>query len=73
MPNDTVRASDTALPKSRRAALDLFASASAIAVMPAVAQAASLEVDPIFAAIIHAPWHLIQTSSLRAAQHRWAA
>src|ERR1700722_13098001 len=51
MPNDTVRASATALPKSRRAALPLFASASALAVMPAVAQAASLEVDPIFAAI----------------------
>jgi hypothetical protein len=64
MLNDTVRASATALPKSRRAALGLFASASAIAVMPAVARAAgelsgnpgqlnsrSLEVDPIFAAI----------------------
>jgi hypothetical protein len=64
MPNDTVRASATALPKSRRAALGLFASASAMAVMPAVARAAgelsgnpgqlnsrSLEVDPIFAAI----------------------
>ena len=37
--------------KSRRAALGLFASASALAVMPAVAQPASLEVDPIFAAI----------------------
>jgi hypothetical protein len=51
MPNDTVRASATALPKSRRAALGLFASASALAVLPAVAQAASLGVDPIFAAI----------------------
>jgi hypothetical protein len=51
MPNDIVRASDTAWPKSRRAALGLFASASALAVMPAVASAASLEVDPIFAAI----------------------
>jgi hypothetical protein len=51
MPNDTVRASATALPKSRRAALGLFASASVLAVTPAVAQVASLEVDPIFAAI----------------------
>jgi hypothetical protein len=64
MPNDTVRASATALPKSRRDAIGLFASASALAVMPAVARAAgelsgnpgqlnsrSLEVDPIFAAI----------------------
>jgi hypothetical protein len=38
-------------PRSRRAALGLFASASALAVMPAAAQAARLEVDPIFAAI----------------------
>jgi hypothetical protein len=51
MLNDTVRASATALPKSRRAALGLFASASALAVLPAAAVAASLEVDPIFAAI----------------------
>jgi hypothetical protein len=52
MPNDTVRASATASPKSRRAALGLFASASAFAVTPvAAARAASLEVDPIFAAI----------------------
>jgi hypothetical protein len=51
MLNDTVRASATALPKSRRAARGLFASASALAVLPAAAVAASLEVDPIFAAI----------------------
>jgi hypothetical protein len=51
MPNPTVRASATALPKSRRAALGLFASAAALAAMPAAAVAAGLEVDPIFAAI----------------------
>jgi hypothetical protein len=51
MPNDIVRASAPALPKSRRAALGLFASASALAVTPVAAIAAGLEVDPIFAAI----------------------
>jgi hypothetical protein len=51
MPNDTVWASATALPKSRRDALGLFASASAFAVTPVAAIAAGLEVDPIFAAI----------------------
>jgi hypothetical protein len=64
MPNDTVRASATALPKSRRDALGLFASASALAVMPAVASAASLEVDPIFAAIKrhHEAWRAFDAS-----------
>jgi hypothetical protein len=38
-------------PLHRRAALGLFAGASVLGVMPAVASAASLEVDPIFAAI----------------------
>jgi hypothetical protein len=51
MPNDTVRASATALPKSRRAALGLLAGVSALAVMPASAVTSTLEVDPIFAAI----------------------
>jgi hypothetical protein len=51
MPNDTVRASATALPKSRRAAIGLFAGASAFAVTPLGAIASGLEVDPIFAAI----------------------
>jgi hypothetical protein len=55
MSKHPVSAAGGALPaeghKSSRAALGLFASASALAVMPAVASAASLEVDPIFAAI----------------------
>jgi hypothetical protein len=51
MPNDTVRASATALPKSRRAALGLFAGSAAFAVTPLGAIAGGLEVDPIFAAI----------------------
>jgi hypothetical protein len=39
------------LPQSRRAALGLFAGASAFAVTPLGAIASGLEVDPIFAAI----------------------
>src|SRR5471030_2771347 len=45
MPNDTVRASAPALPKSRRAALGLFASASAFALLPAAAMAAGSDAE----------------------------
>jgi hypothetical protein len=45
MSNDTVRASAPALPKSRRAALGLFASASALAVLPAATMAAGSDAE----------------------------
>jgi hypothetical protein len=45
MPNDTVRASAPALPKSRRAALGLMASASALAVLPAATMAAGSDAE----------------------------
>jgi hypothetical protein len=63
MPNDTVRASATALPKdiNRRALLGrgaitvsglaIGATIGSVIPLPAVASAVSLEVDPIFAAI----------------------
>jgi hypothetical protein len=49
MPNDTVRASATALPKSSRRLF--LAAGTAAAVCATLKSAAGLEVDPIFAAI----------------------
>ena len=51
MPNRTVRASATALPKSRRAALSLFAAAPAVAILGGAAIASSAGPDPVFSAI----------------------
>jgi hypothetical protein len=67
MSDPTIPASATALPKSRRAALGLFASASAVAILPAAARAASLEIDPIFAAIKrhHAAWRAFDVACSR--------
>jgi hypothetical protein len=50
--------------QSRRAALGLFASASAFAVTPVAGLAAGLEVDPVFAAIRrhHAAWRAFDAS-----------
>jgi hypothetical protein len=66
MSNDTVRASATALPKSRRAALALFASAAAIAGLPATSIPAGLQIDPIFAAIRrhNEAWHAFNAACL---------
>jgi len=51
MSNPIVRASATALPKSRRTTLRLLAGAGALVIAPVASIAATAERDPIFAAI----------------------